>query len=131
MMTSRMLHLGVPEMDEDHARIEEMLAETGAAPDACLPARYAALRAEVAAHFEREEELMRLGRTPVYACHLAQHRRILDDMDRPRDDTALRDYVRGPLTQDIAGHVASIDQLTARFLTGEIDPALAAQLKLA
>lgn len=130
-MSGRMLHLGVPLMDADHEHIDAMLDDCAAASDAKLVASYAALRAEVAAHFAREEELMRLGRTPVYACHLAQHRRILDDMDRPRDAAALRDYVRGPLAQDIAGHVASIDQLTARFLTGEIDPSLAAQLKLA
>lgn len=129
-MTGRMLHLGVETMDEDHQRIDEMLDACAAASDDELLARYAALRAETAAHFEREEELMRIGRTPVYACHVAQHRRLLDDMDVPRDAAALRRYVEADLPRDIAAHVASIDQLTARFLTGEIDPALADQLKL-
>ena len=125
-----MLQLGVALMDEDHARLDAMMNDCAAASDVDLPTRYAALRAEMAAHFAREEELMRLGRTPVYACHVAQHSRILDDMDRLRDAATLAAYVRSDLPRDLAAHVASIDQLTARFLTGEIDPALAGRLKL-
>lgn len=126
--------LGVELMDDDHARLEQMLAEAAVAPDAGLAAALKAVRAEMADHFAREEALMRDAAVPVYACHVAQHSRILEDIDGALDAapdlSRLRAFTSAELPNLLMSHIASVDQISARFLTGDLDPGMVAQLRL-
>lgn len=116
-----MLRLGVAEMDDDHAQIETLLARTGETGPDRLPDLLAAVRAELADHFQREEALLREKRFPGLFCHVAQHRMILADMDREARTPAvslprLLDVV---IRQLVHSHIATMDGMAASFLKGE------------
>ena len=70
-------------MDEDHARLEQAIEQAAEAPEAELPALHADLARELAAHFAREEDLMRVHDFPGLHCHMAQHRLIVEEARRP------------------------------------------------
>ncbi|HRK24953.1 MAG TPA: hemerythrin family protein [Beijerinckiaceae bacterium] len=128
--------LGVTLMDDDHARIEDALAQAARVADAGLHAALQRCRAELAGHFAREEALMEAAGLPVLGCHVAQHRRLIDDVDAMLKDAAatperLRLYIARDLPNLVLAHIASIDQLSARFLTGEIPGATMARLRMA
>lgn len=127
--------LGVDLMDDDHTRIEEMLAEAALIADAALPGHLAACRAEIAEHFAREEALMRAHAVPVLACHIAQHNRLVADIDATIAATkgnipTLRMYLMRDLPNLIMAHIASVDQISARFLAGDLPAAMVANLRL-
>lgn len=134
--TDASLSLGVSSMDSDHATIEALFAQAPHIQDDGLPAYFDAVRTEIQEHFLREEALMRQHQVPVLFCHMAQHRRILDTLDAA--EKMLRNMawkeLRAFLTHDLPGivqaHVASIDRLSANFILGIADSALADQLRL-
>lgn len=119
------LVLGVKEMDDDHARLEAILARVPDTADAQLPALLDEIAAETRAHFSHEEALMRAADFPVLFCHMAQHKMILDGIEAARgavtrsDMKGLRNYLAVVLPELIASHVASVDRVTAGFLKGE------------
>ncbi len=135
-MSQPELVLGVPLMDEDHARLEALFASVAGTPDSGLAAVFDAAEAETKAHFEREEQLMRAADFPVLFCHVAQHKMILAEFEngrRAKDEgntAELRRFLAQALPGLVSAHVASVDRVTAGFLKGEIVPADLAELRL-
>ena len=128
--------LGVDLMDEDHAHLEELMDKVRAVPDADLPAYLDTLRDEIAEHFAREEALMREARVPVLDCHAAQHPRLINDIEAVRARIAemglpaLRNYLGRDIPSMVMAHIASVDQISARFLLGNLDTTLVSRLRL-
>lgn len=135
-MSAPKFPLGVDLMDDDHAHLEELMDGVKDVPDSALPDYLNTLRDEIAAHFSREEALMREARVPVLECHVAQHARLISDIDSMRtrladiDVASLRTYLGRDIPSMVMAHVASVDQISARFLLGELDGALVARLRL-
>lgn len=133
-MTVTRFPLGVPLMDDDHASIEAMLATAADAPDDCLQGQLWACRTEIAAHFRREEALMRERGVPVLACHVAQHARLIEDIDSVLAAPALPDRLRTYLARDlpnlVMAHIASVDQVSARFINGDLPAGMVDALRL-
>lgn len=119
--------LDVPLMDDDHARLEEVLAGARSAPDAQLPELLKACEAETRAHFAREEALMWQENVPILHCHIAQHNIVLAAFGEGHKLAAAEAYdaLRRFLTVDIGGaiqaHIDSVDRVTASFLKHEVD----------
>lgn len=128
--------LGVPLMDEDHARLEALFARVAGTPDGALPVLFAEAEAETIAHFGREEALMQAAGFPVLHCHIAQHKMILAEFEPARraaeagDLANLRRFLGHVLPELVAAHVASVDTVTAGFLRGVIGAASLGKLRL-
>lgn len=116
------LCLGVAEMDDDHARIDALLAHASETRHEDLPKLLAAVRAELADHFEREEAMLRQKDFPGLFCHVAQHRMILGDMERAAATpaVALPRLLEVVIPQLVRSHIATMDGMAASFLKGEI-----------
>ncbi len=127
--------LGVPLMDTDHAVVEALFERVATTDDAHLPALFAELEAEVIAHFAREEVLMDSHDAPVAHCHKAQHRLLLGEFATARrlaevgSEAELRRTI-AMLAEFVAGHVASVDRVTAQFIGGTLSPESVAKLRL-
>jgi len=124
-MPAPRIPLGVPLMDEDHARIEALLDGVSALPDADLPAFGARLHRALAEHFAAEEKLMQARNAPILECHIAQHRMLLAEVaagvERAGADAdALRRHLGRDVSALVLAHVASVDQVAARFLAGTL-----------
>ncbi len=121
------LVLGVPLMDADHGRLEEILATGPSTPDAALRSLFSELETEIRAHFDREEELMKAHGLPIYSCHVVQHRLFLRELDHGREAVArddmdeLRQFLTTTLPRLLAQHVDTVDRVTASFLRSAID----------
>ncbi|MBL8588537.1 MAG: hemerythrin family protein [Methylobacteriaceae bacterium] len=130
------LPLGVAEMDEDHARLEAMMEAAALVVESDLAAALAAVQRELAAHFVREETLLAEAGFPALGCHVAQHRRLLElaaeamatSAARPAE---LRGFLADVLPGLVAGHIASIDRVSAEFLNGRISGAMFGSLRAA
>lgn len=128
--------LGVSLMDEDHAHLEELFEQAAGIPDGDLLDFLKHCRDEIAAHFVREEALMTAQNVPVLHCHIAQHRRLVEDIDAVIVQGALSSaqFLRTYLVRDVPNlvmaHVASVDQVTAHFLRGDLDPKMVEALRL-
>lgn len=115
--------LGVPLMDEDHGKLEELLETVAGAEDEALPALLAELETEIRAHFGREEELMKAHELQILSCHVIQHRLFLAefahgyDAVARGDKAALRRFLASTLPHLLAGHVDTVDRVTASLLT--------------
>ena len=120
------LVLGVPEMDTDHAILHAMFERVGETADADLAALFTEIEAEVKAHFAREEVLIDANELPIAHCHKTQHALVLSEFAAARrlveeGDAATRRRLIGVvLAELVAGHVASVDLVTSRFLTGNL-----------
>jgi len=135
-MSSPHTTLGVPLMDEDHARLDALFDALAAVSDAELPAFRAEIDTEIRAHFAREEVLMRQAGLPILHCHIAQHAMLLDELaegvaaaaagDMPR----LRRFLGQTLAQLVAAHVDSVDRVSAGFLKGAVPAQEFAALRL-
>ncbi|MBX3524689.1 MAG: hemerythrin family protein [Rhodoblastus sp.] len=119
-------------MDEDHARLEQAIAQAADAPEADLPALHEAIARELAAHFAREEDLMRTHDFPGLHCHLAQHKLLLEEARRPvaGGGGALRRRIAVYIAQLVESHVLTLDSITAAFIRGEFSPANFDNLRL-
>jgi hemerythrin len=124
-MTSRNPVLGVPLMDEDHARLEALFERVAETADAGLRALLAEAEAETRAHFDREETLMQSADVPAYHCHMAQHKQLLAEFTAAHyaaengDMTGLRSFLGRILPVLVEAHVDSVDRVTASFLKSE------------
>ena len=129
--------LGVALMDDDHAELEALFETApGVADDALLPF-LARCREAIAAHFAREEELMTARAVPVLHCPVAQHRPLVEAIDAviaqqgaAANTPALRAFCERDVPNLVMGHVASVDQVTAQFLKGGLDPRMVEALRL-
>lgn len=127
--------LGVALMDDDHAELEALFEIAAEAPDALIPAFLAQCRDAIAAHFAREEALMQARNVPALHCHVAQHARLIEEIDAAlaKGTLAKPEFLRNFTTRDlpnlVMSHVASVDQMAARFLNGTLDPAMVAALR--
>lgn len=130
------LVLGVPEMDADHAALEAMFETVDGTADGDLAALFAAIEAEVRAHFAREEGLIDAADLPIAHCHKTQHALLLAEFAaagrivEAGDPAALRRLIGTVLAELVAGHVASVDRVTAQFLTGRMGAEAFANLRL-
>jgi hemerythrin-like metal-binding protein len=135
-MSAPLFPLGVQLMDDDHAHLEELFACAGSVEDDKLADFLETVRAEVAAHFAREEEHMQARDVPVYDCHVAQHRLLLAELDAVRAQaenmapSALRSFLDRVVPNLVMSHVASVDRVTATFLQGGLDARLVGKLRL-
>lgn len=76
------------------------------------------------AHFAREEaEMLRTG-FPAYGCHKSEHERVLSELtavislwQQQADLAQLIHYVRHTLPQWLGSHIATMDTVTAMFIT--------------
>jgi len=122
-MNNPTIELGVELMDHDHLRIERMLESAAQAPDAELPRLHQAIAAELAAHFAREETLMRERRVPGLFCHISQHSVVLAELKRHGeavDGAALRRSLAVAVPQLILSHIATMDRMAVAYINGDI-----------
>jgi hemerythrin len=128
-MAHEVMKLGVPDMDAEHAALAALFATVAETPGPGLAALLARIEHETAAHFAHEERMMEAARFPVLFCHRAQHRRLMTEFDvanRMLDDDdlpALRHHLGEVIPTLVSAHVASVDRVTAGFLTGELKAA--------
>lgn len=133
---SEVLYLGVPEMDADHEILHAMFARLDTTADADLAALFAELDAEVRAHFAREERLIDAHDLPIAHCHKTQHALLLSEFDAARaivadgDAAKIRRLIGVVLVELVTGHVASVDLVTSRFLTGTLGAEAFGNLRL-
>lgn len=132
-MTSPSVVLGVPLMDDDHARLEMLLERVGATKDKDLPALLVEIESETRAHFMREEELMRSRQAPILSCHIVQHELFLSRFAfghgavRRLHFAALRDFLAATVPRLLSDHINTVDRVTSEFLRmedGELQPGL-------
>ena len=124
-MQASAIPLGIPEMDEDHARIEALLAEARQTPDSGLPSLLSRVSTEVAGHFACEEEFLRARDYPGMFCHAAQHKVLLADLTYAgrTSGEALRRQLETVIPQLILSHIATMDRMAAQFISGELTQA--------
>jgi len=118
--------LGVPLMDEDHARLEDMFEAAATMDDAGLPAAFVEIRNELAAHLAREEKLMQAHDVPVLPCHVELHQALMTQAEAGQrlvdsgDLAGLRIHLASALPHLVAQHVATADTVSAGFIKGDM-----------
>lgn len=128
--------LGNDLMDEDHARLEALFAGVASTADSDLALCLAEIEAELKAHFAREEAMMGDAGLPILHCHIAQHTMLLGELHAGHaaaeagDHRGLRRFLGETLPQLIAGHIDSVDRVSASFLASQTDSAELSCLKL-
>lgn len=119
-------------MNDDHREEGRLLNELGEAitalrdgreEAAAVLDRFAAFDAHTRAHFVREEAAMQRAGFAPYPVHKSEHDHVLAEMEdegrrfRERGDAErLWAYVSQAIPAWFAGHVESMDYVTARFL---------------
>jgi len=121
-MQTPAIPLGLPELDDDHARIEALLAVASQTSDSGLPSLLARISTEVAGHFACEEEFLRARNYPGMFCHAAQHKVLLADLTNAgrMSGEALRRQLETIIPQLILSHIATMDRMAAQFISGEL-----------
>jgi hemerythrin len=122
-------HLGVPELDRDHAEIAQVMT---ALDECCQQNRGPGevltlvrhLPVVASRHFRREEELMRSSNYPLLASHHREHNLMLEIVNGITDQLAaerirLDDAVMSDLWEWENYHVISADQNYVDFLRKE------------
>lgn len=118
--------LGVPLMDEDHARLEALFDAAATLDDARLPTAFTEIRVELAAHLAREEKLMQAHDVPVLPCHIELHQALQAQTDAGQrfvdsgDMAGLRIHLTSAVPHLVAQHVASADTVSAGFIKGDM-----------
>ena len=74
-------------------------------------------------HFAREEQQMKQFLFPAYSCHKSEHEQVLVEMEKELDAWRaagdvqwLNDYLE-QLSEWLAGHIASMDTVTANYIS--------------
>ena len=74
-------------------------------------------------HFSNEERLMEEVNFPAYMMHKSEHTRVLNetqlvilDWRTKRDNSIIKNYFLGTLTDWLPQHIASMDTITAQFI---------------
>jgi len=111
-------------MDGDHAQLEALIASAAVAADEDLAGLHETVVQGLAAHFAREEELMRQSGFPGLHCHFAQHKLLVEQARRTgaMDPSTLRRHIGVHIAQLVESHVLTMDFMTAAFLRGEWGP---------
>lgn len=121
-MSEPSIILGVTLMDRDHAELEDLLARVSETDDAGLIDLLGEFEAEMRAHFEREEDLMRKQALPVLACHSIQHELLLDQVHKVRlaapggEASDLRAFMTDSLPTLFFRHINTADRVTAELI---------------
>lgn len=121
-MSEPSIILGITLMDRDHAELEDLLSRVSETDDAGLIQLLDEFEAEMRAHFEREEELMRQQTLPVLACHSIQHELLLEQVHRARptapggETSGLRAFMTDILPALLIRHINTADRVTAELI---------------
>lgn len=121
-MSEPSIILGVTLMDRDHAELEDLLSRVSETDDANLIQLLDEFEAEMRAHFEREEDLMRQQALPVLACHSIQHELLLEQVHRARpaapggETSGLRAFMADILPALLFRHINTADRVTAELI---------------
>ncbi len=121
-MSEPSIVLGVTLMDRDHAELEDLLSRVSETDDAGLIQLLDEFEAEIRAHFEREEELMREQVLPVLACHSIQHELFLEQIHKVRHassdgiSSGLRAFMTDILPALLFRHINTADRVTAELI---------------
>lgn len=116
------LHLDIPEIDAIHAEFAVLvnrLAEAGPEEFAAL---FPKLLAHTRAHFATEEDLMRRTRYPGRQEHVAEHGRVLGEMERFAERLAAgrtvfaRAYIEDRIPEWFNLHTQTLDCALAVYL---------------
>jgi hemerythrin len=116
------LHLGIPDMDVIHAEFVSLVNGLADADDEGFAALFPELLAHTRAHFATEEEIMRRTRYPGRQEHLAEHGRVLGEMERFAERLAAgktlfaRAYVEDRIPDWFAIHTQTLDYTLAAYL---------------
>lgn len=116
------LHLGVPDMDNLHAEFAALVNRLANADGEAFSALFRQVLVHTRAHFAAEEELMRRTNFPGRQEHLAEHGRVLGEMERFADRLAagkiifVRAYIEDRIPDWFAGHTQTLDYTLAVFL---------------
>lgn len=121
-MSEPSIILGVTLMDRDHAELEDLLSRVSETDDGGLIQLLEEFEAEMRAHFQREEDLMRQQALPVLACHSIQHELLLEQVHKVRHAASdgissdLRAFMTDILPALLFRHINTADRVTAELI---------------
>lgn len=116
------LHLSIAHMDAIHAEFAALVNRLGAADQDEFATVFPELVAHTRAHFAAEEDLMRRTNFPGRGEHLAEHGRVLGEMERFAERLAAgrtffaRAYIEDRVPDWFANHTRTLDYSLATFL---------------
>jgi len=116
------LHLEIPEMDVVHAEFAALVNRLGEAEPEEFAALFPELLVHTRAHFAAEEETMRLTEFPGRQEHIAEHGRVLGEMERFAERLAAgksffaRAYIEDRIPDWFARHTQTLDYALAAYL---------------
>lgn len=116
------IQLEIPVIDSIHAEFVVLVNRLGNADPEEFVTLFQELLAHTRAHFGTEEELMRLTHFPGRREHLAEHGRVLGDMERFADRLAAgktifaRAFVEDRVPDWFANHTRTLDRDFAEHL---------------
>lgn len=119
------LHLGVPDMDVPHAEFAALVNRLAEAEGETFAALFQALLIHTRDHFATEEAIMRRTHFPGRQEHLAEHGRVLGEMERFAERLAAgktvfaRAYIEDRIPDWFAIHTRTLDYNLAVFLQSE------------
>jgi hemerythrin len=116
-------------MNDDHARVVELVNALVAQFDTATPDQAAVTQALVAlqddckTHFAREEALMEKYAFPPYGCHKGAHEAVLNEIatelqhwQSEQNITRLDAYIQQAFVPWLLNHVSTMDTVTALFI---------------
>jgi hemerythrin len=116
------LHLGIPDMDVVHAEFATLVNRLAEAEVEAFAALFPELLVHTRAHFAAEEELMRHTNFPSRQEHVAEHGRVLGEMERFAERLAAgktifaRAYIEDRIPDWFATHTQTLDYALAVYL---------------
>jgi hemerythrin-like metal-binding protein len=128
------LQLGIPDMDIVHAEFAALVNRVAAAQGKEFTDLFSQLLAHTRAHFAAEEELMRRTEFPGRQEHVAEHGRVLGEMERFADRLAAgktifaRAYIEDRIPDWFALHTQTLDYALATYLRAKGVPGWAAEI---
>ena len=114
--------VGIPEIDAIHAEFAVLINRLAGADLGEFTSLFQELLAHTRAHFATEEELMRSTNFPGRREHVAEHGRVLGEMERFGERLAngkpffARAYIEDRIPEWFAVHTQTLDCALAAFL---------------